>query len=823
MKPVIENAARDARLAFKLLARDRAFSAAAVVTFALCVGANAAIFGVVSAVLVKPLPFHEPDALVTMYNSYPNAGVARAGNGATDYDDRMREVPALASLAMWQESGVTISESGAAERIPGMRITPSLFPTLGVSPQRGRAFTVEEAQPGAPRVAVISHGLWQERFALADDVLGRTIRVNGNDHEIVGIMPRDFRFATHEARIWLPIVISPDMLEVQRRHSNQFQMLGRLAPGSSLAQLRTQLDELSRRNDERYPQFRELLAQAGYRAVASGYRDDLTREVRGTLLLLQAGVLVVLLIGCVNIANLVLVRAMGRARELATRAALGAGWRRLASQLVTESVVLALAGGALGLGLAWGALRAFAVLGLDRLPRGVEARLDPVVVGGALGVTLLAGVLFGLVPTLRLRRHDLASVFREEGRAATASRAALTARGALVVTQVGLACTLLIGAGLTIASFLRVRAVDPGFTRDGVLTAAIVPPFARYPNDTVRMQYFDRVLDGVRAIPGVAAVGLTSSIPFGDFNNSSVVTPEGHLRQPGESAIAPSIISVTPGYFDAMRIAVVAGRDFDERDFDGATPVTIIDESLARRYWPAGDALGRRIFIGVYEIDLPPEAMPMLTIVGIAREVRTAGLVGQQPPGQLYLPYRQSVAGQSHVVVRTGVEPVTLVASMRSRVAEADPEVPMFDVLTMDERVAASLLTERARSVLLVGFAGIALLLAAVGLYGMLAYSVAQRRAEIGIRMALGSSAGGVFMLVLRQGLTLVAIGVAAGLATSAAGTRLIVGMLHGVGALDPVVFTLVVVLLGSVAVVACLVPAWRATRVSPAAVLKEA
>ena len=821
---MLDTLLRDVRYALTRLGRDRAFTAAAVFTFALCVGANASIFGVVSAVLVRPLPYVDPAALVTIFNSYPEAGAPRAGNGVPDYEDRKREIPAFASLAMWQSAGATLTGDGAPELVPAMRVTTTLFPLLGVAPARGRGFTEAEGLPGAERVVVISDGLWRERFGGSDDALGATLRINDVDYQVIGIMPAGFLFDDHRARLWLPLVITPEMGAPDRRHSNQYEMIGRLVPGATVAQARAQLNELTRKNDERYPHFATILKQAGYHVVADPYRADLVRDVRGTLLLLQGGVLVVLLIGCVNIANLVLVRSMSRARELATRAALGAGLRRLGAQLITETVVLALIGGALGLALGYGALQAFESLGVSELPRGTEVGFDAMVIGATIGLTLLAGLIFGAVPALRLRHADLASIFREEGRGSTATRRALATRGVLVVAQVALAFALLVGAGLTIASFTRVRSTNPGFSGDGVLTAAMNVPPTRYPDPDARRAFFRRVEEQVAALPGVETVGISTSLPFAPFGrNTSVVTPEGYVRQPGESAIAPSTIATSPGYFGAMRIELLEGRVFQESDDASAPPVVVLDETLARKYWPNGNALGQRIFVGAYELGMPADAIVMRTVVGVVREVRTETLVGEQPPGQFYQPFAQLPAGQAFVVVRSRTDPISLVPQLRSAVANIDPQIPLFSVETMDQRVASSLLTERARTVLLVGFASIALLLAGVGLYGVLAYGVAQRQAEIGIRMALGSTERAVFGLVLRQGLGLVGIGLVIGTALSAAGTRVLAGMLHGVSPVDPIVWSLVLLTLGAVATAACLLPAWRAMRVSPAAVLKEA
>jgi predicted permease len=813
----MEDFSQDIRFGWKLLVKDRGFLAASLLTLALCIGANTAIFSVIHSVLLRPLPYEQSDRLVVLYNSYPNAGAPRAATPVPDYFDRQREVDAFESVALVRPRGVTVGEAGSPERVLALGVTPSFFGLLRVSPASGRTFTEEEGQLGNERRVLLSHALWQEQYGGREGVIGTDMRVDGVAHTIVGILPEAFRFHDPDVRLLTPLAFTDEQKSDDSRHSNNHEMIARLREGTSVAMAQAQVDALNERNNDRFPQFKGILESAGFRTVVKGYKEELTSDIGGTLYLLQGGVLVVLLIGCVNIANLVLVRSTVRSRELATRFALGAGRWRMVRQLLTESTLLAVAGGVLGIGAGYGGLRLLTTLGADQLPRAEEIGIHaPALLATAL-LSLAAGALFGTIPVARLFRADLSTVFRQESRSGTASRTALFARGTLVVTQVSLAFALLIGAGLLLVSFSRKLSVDPGFEPENVVTASISLPISRYP-DATPGAFVGSLLERVRGIPGVAAAGVTTVIPFGDDYEASVITPEGHVSRPGESPLSSFNSTITPGYFEAMRIPVLRGRDFDVRDTQGAAPVAIIDEWLANRYWPGQDPIGKRLYEGVPEMDEEPEYR---TIVGVVKEIRISSLGGgTDQVGHYYFPHDQRPEGQFYLAIRAVRDPLALIAALRAEVTALDPNLPVYAVHTMTDRIGASLLTDRASMTLIVIFAGVALLLASIGIYGVLAYSVALRTREIGIRVALGSRAPEIFRLVLAQGLRLLGSGLAIGLLGSLLLSRALRGMLFGVGPNDPMVFGGVVAILGLVAVVACVIPASRATRIDPARAL---
>lgn len=808
----------DARHALQLLRKQKGFAAAALLTLALCIGANTAVFSVVSSVLLRPLPYEAGERLVRIYNSYPGAGVERGGAAAPDLADR-RELPALEEVAMYSGQGTTIGESGRPERIQGMEVTPSFFPLLGVPATLGRTFVAEEGERGNEHKVVLSWELWQQRYAASPDVVGSTMRIDDVPHEVVGVMPRGFVFEDPEVRLWVPLAFSEEMRSDDGRHSNNWSMLARLAPGATVEQAQQQVDAQNARIIERLPQYRELLEQVGFRTVVADYRSELTREVRDTLWLLQAGVALVLLIGCVNIANLVLVRATSRHREMATRSALGASPARLARQLATEGAILAGVGGVAGVLLAWGALRAFAAFAAERLPRGAEVALNAPALGVALLVCALAGLIFALVPAMRLRGADLGAVFREEGRTGTAGRGTLRWRAALVTAQVALAFTVLVAAGLVVTSFSRTLAVDPGFRPEGVLTASVSLPVTRYSDAAARRQFAERLLERARALPGVQEAAVTSVLPFGEEMNASAVSPEGYEPRPGDPVLAPVNSRVSDGYFEALEIERVAGRAFTPADAEGAPQVAIIDRFLAERYWPGQDPLGRRIAMGV---PVEGEELEWRTVVGVVESVRAQSLTGDEPMGHFYLPAAQSPPGRLFVVLQSAADPAATIGALRAAVTELDPDLPIYEVHSMEERLARSVATDRLRTLLLGGFGALALLLAVIGLYGVLAYSVAQRGVEIGIRMALGSSAEGVFRMVVGQGARLVGIGLAVGLGASLALGRVVESVLYGVEPADPVVLATVLALLTAAALAACAIPARRAMRVDPGVVMRD-
>jgi predicted permease len=702
---------------------------------------------------------------------------------------------------------------------------PSLLRMLGVQPLRGRIFTEEEGEPGRDRGVLLTHALWQQLYASSDAAVGTSLRINGEPYTIVGVLPQEFTFVDPDVRLWVPLAFTAEEKSDDARHSNNWSMIGRLKPGATISQAQQQIDALNARNMERFPHFKEILTNAGFRTVATSFQEDLVREIRRTLLLLWAGVLFVLLIGAVNITNLVLVRSSARMKELATRLALGAGLSRLARQIFTETVLLTLVGGAAGLLLGYWSLTMLTGLGVAELPRGNEIRMDATVVLFTMALALGVGLLVALAPVLNLRHLNLSQAFREESRSGTSGRSARLVRRALVASQVAFAFMLLIGAGLLLASFERVLAIDPGFEPDHVLTARVSPPASRYPGGAELRTFSARLLDRVRALPGVQHAGLTSDIPFGGDYSDSVILAEGYQMAPGESLISPYSISVSRGYFEAMGIPAVAGRLFTDSDTDAAPRVVIVDQKLARRFWGDSNPVGRRMFKpdSAQDITTPGPKARWFTVVGVVPEVRISGFVASDDRvGAYYFPHAQETDRGVTLTVKSTADPAALTPLVRRELASIDPELPLYSVMSMRERMDRTLVDRRTPMLLALMFAGVALFLAALGLYGVLAYQVSQRRREIGIRMALGSDAAHIFRMIVGEGMALLAGGFAAGLLLAVAVRGFLQTQLYGIGALDPAVLGTVAVILAIVALIACAVPARRASRIDPVVALGD-
>ena len=824
----MERLLQDLRFAARTLWKDRSFTFTTIATLALCLAANVAIFAIVDGVLLKPLPFDEPERLVRLYNQYPGAGVAIGDNGVPDYFDRLGSMPALESLAMFRQQGVTLSgATGEAERVQAMTVTPSFFRLLRVQPFRGQLFTDEQGELGHERVVVLTHGFWQRTFAGRDDVLGKDLRLGGEPYVIVGILPPGYRFISPDIQMLRPAAFTAREKSDDSRHSNNWQQMGRLTPGATIEQAQTQLDAINAANFERFPNWQEILRNAKFGSVVLDFQRNLVGETRSTLTMLWGGAIFVLLIGCVNIANLVLVRATSRLREMATRQALGAGFARLARQAITESLLLALLGGGLGLALGWWGLKAAPFLGFDQLPNGSGIAIDSRVVMFTLALVAVVGLAVGLIPVLAARRTNLAQSVREEGRSGTQGRGPRLMRRVLVTSQVAFALILLVGAGVLLASFDRVLNIDPGFKTDNVLTGTVSLPTARYANDDAVRATATRMLEKIRAIPGIQTAGLTTSLPFSGNYSDSVILAEGYQMQPGESLISPSQVSASEGYFEAMGVKLVSGRFFTAADTVGRPRALIIDEALARRFWPKGDALGKRMFQpeDINNIMQQPPDDQMFTVVGIIAPMRLRGLVdsaGNKRVGAYFAPFLQRPSRTLGFAIRTAQAPEAVLNAVRREVAQIDPELPFYGVRTMEDRLSSSLIDRRTPTLLAGGFAIVALFLAAIGIYGVLAYQVEQRRREIGIRMALGAASSSIFGLVLREGTLIVLIGAALGLIGSFLLRQTIQTQLYEVGAMDPRIVSGVALVLALVAIVACVLPARRAAQTDPMIALTD-
>jgi predicted permease len=806
---------QDLRFGLKLLWKEKAFSITALLTLALCIGANTAIFTVLHTVVLDPLPYPDSGRLVTMYNIYPGIGVTdRGANAVPDYLDRKQLTDIFDSVTLVGLSGFDMGAQGSPQRVDGQVVTPSYFRVLRSQPMLGRAFTEDDAVIGKEQVTILSYGLWKDVFSGDRKVLGQEVRLSGRPYRVVGVMPEGFGAAGRETKIWVPFAFTPRQMSDDERHSNNYGMIGRLKPGVTLVRTQKRIDALNRANIERAPQYRKLLEDARFGTVVRGLKDEMVRDIRPTLYLLQAAVAFVLLIGCVNVANLMLVRSNLRMKELAVRHSLGAGQWRLARQLLTESVTLAVLGGALGVFAAWGGTRLLVWLGARDLPRGASIHVDATVLAFNAAVAILTGLVFGSVPVYHLFRRNLNDVFRETSRTGTAERRAVWTRSALVVCQVSLAFVLLIGAGLLTLSFVRVLAVDPGFKPEHVLAAQFSLPQVRY-DDARARAFVDRLMENVRALPGAAHAGVTTYLPFGGSINASVISIVGRPLTPGTLPPVPGWNIVDAGYFRTMEIPLLAGRGFTESDGPNSQRVVVIDRLLARKYWPKGDALGAQIRRGVDNDDAP------WTIVGIVGSVKTGDLAEQNPMGQIYYDYRQFPQRTMHVVLKSATDGGGLTSALRGEIVRADPELPLFDIKTMPDRVSASLMSRRAAMILCLVFAGLALLLSAVGIYGVLAYAVTQRTREFGIRVALGAAARDILGMVVGQGLRLAAAGLCIGIAGALLLTRWMTGMLYAVRPGEPGVFVLMAATLAIVAVIASLLPSLRALRIRPANALR--
>jgi len=817
----------DLRVSLRLLWKDKAFTITAAVTLAVCIGANAALFSVVRGVLLKPLAMPDADRVLVAGNAYPGAGVEQGiGAAVPDYFDRLRDITAFSEQALIKQGRRSVDQAGGAASVAGLLVTPSFFRVAGVKPQLGRTFTDEEGEIGHELETVISDGFWRTQFGGDRNAVGRQLRIDGRPHTVVGVMPPGFRTIDNDIALWTPMAFTAKEKSDEQRHSNNVLYIARLKPGATVQQAQAQIDKLNAANLERFPQLKEILINAGFHTIVMRLQDQMVKDIRPVLYLMWGGSLCVLLIGWVNVANLVLVRSRVRLKELATRMAIGAGTWRIARQLALEHVVLSLGAALAGIAIGFMALQAINAINPQNLPRAADISLDWIVVACTLIAAAAIGLVLGLIPIIATLRANAVTVLREEGRSATSGRGARLLRRALVVAQVGSAFVLLIGAGLLFATFRKVLAVNPGFTTTGVLTAAVELPNARYGDDDARRRFTDEALRRIRELPGVATAGVTDSIPLGDNASASAILAEGYVTRKGESLIAPSDVRVSPGYFEAIGAKLVAGRPFTDRDTGASPRVIIVDDRLARRFWPNQNPIGRRMYKpsdGADDLTAVTDKTEFMTVVGVIAEMKLRNLTdGDRLVGAYFIPLSQGPQNGLTFVLKAKGDPAMLSGAVRREVAAIDGQLPVFEIQPMTHWTERSVATRRAPALLSIAFGFVALFLAAIGIYGMLAYLVTQRRKEIGIRVALGSSAGGVFQLVLREGLVLVAIGLLVGGVGSAFLRSTLESQLFGIRASDPLVLLLVSALLLIIALVACAVPARRATKIDPLLALAE-
>jgi len=814
----------DLRYAGRSLWRAKGFSATVVLTFAICIAANSALFAIVDGVVLQPLPVPDANSILLMANQYPKAGAKSMNNSSSgDYYDRLKEMTAFESQAMFRDRGQTLELNGLPQRITTMTVTPSWFRLVRVSPALGRAFTEEEAEPGKDHVVILSHGLWEQLYAGDKSALGRDLRISGQLYTVVGVMPAGFNFIDPDVRLWLPLTFTPEQKALH--HSNNWYHIGRLKPGATMAQAQAQVNALNNENLERFPEFKELLINAGFRTDVKPLQDMLTAGVKRTLYLLWGGAFLVLLISGLNIANLALTRLALRRKEMATRIALGAGRAQIMRQLLVENLGLALAGGLIGVGVGAGLLRALSAIALGNLPRAGEVHMDGTVVLVSLALSLAAGLFVSLFPVVGVSKIGINDALHEDSRTGTTGRKTRSVRQLLVAAQIGFAFALLVGAALFLTSFRRLLQVDPGFKPEGVVTATVSLPRANYGNDEAQRKFVDRALPVARAIPGVVGGGATNVLPLTGEHSDSVILAEGYQMRPGESIVSPLSLAVSPGYFEAMGITMVRGRTFEERDKQGALPVVIVDERLAEHFWPNSDPVGRRMFRpsdpkNLLKVD---EHTIWLTVVGVAHTLRYENLNDSgAATGAYYFPLAQSPDDYVTFALKTTGSTDSVVRGLQREIARLDPDLALFNVHSMSERIDLSLASRRTTMLVANAFGGVALFLAMMGIYGVLAYLVTQRTREMGIRVALGSTPAAILKLVLRDGFAMVAAGLALGFIAAISLQRPVASEIYGVRPLEPLVLLSVVVVLSAVALAACALPAWRAMRVDPMVALRS-
>ena len=806
----------DLRQTVRRLVRERGFTATVLLTLTLCIGANVAIFAVVDAILVRSLPFPEPARLVNVINAYPGAGVERAGASLPNYYDRREQIKAFASTAIIQGGSAIVGEAGSPNRIDRDRVSPEFFATLGVPLVMGRSFTDNEMFYKDSGVAVLTDGFWRSNFNADPNVLGRKFQVDGLPVTVIGVLPPGFRYLSSKAKFFVPAASDQADRGVDRRHSNNFELFARLAPDASLAVAQAQVDALNLKQIADDP-YAKLLTGVGYHTMVKSLHQDHVREVRPILLLLQGGVLSLLLIGGVNLVNLLLIRASGRAKELAVRQALGASRRHIAREVMVETILLALGGGLLGLGLGAVAIKLLAVLGTEHLPLGATIVFDGRVAAMALAGSLFVGIALALPIIWFSLHHQLAPVLQAETRGGTVSRAAQRLRHGFIVTQVALAFVLLAGAGLLGISLQRVLATAPGFRAQQVLTGRISLPWKNYPEDQPRLGFLTRLLVELRTLPGVTSVGITSSLPFSGSGDNNAISVEGVEPTPGDPIRAHFTSGNLGDYWPALGIPLVAGRLLEQADNEREQKVCVVDQDFAQRYWPNGSALGHRL-----SNDPMFSEKTAHTIVGVVGSVKQNDLSEKGAQGAVYFPYKNYSARSVSIVVRTPMAPEALAAAVKQTVLKLDPELPVDDLKPMQARLDESLVARRSPAILAGIFSGVALLLAAIGTYGVLAYAVNQRRREIGVRMALGALPQQVLAQFLGLGARLLAAGLILGVLGAWGAGRAMQSVLFGVGAIHLGVLLAASAVMAVVVLLAVFLPSHRASRVSPIDALRD-
>jgi len=793
----LDDLGRDVRFALRSLLRSPAFSTVAVLCLALGIGANAALFSVLNAVLLRPLPFAEPDRLVRIYEK---TAEKQGSVSVANFLDWQEQSTGFERLAAYQDGSLNLQGGAEPERVSSVAATANLFTLLRVRPLLGSTFSEGADRTGAPQVAMVGEDLWRTRFGADPSLVGRVIQLNGLPHTVIGVMPRSFDFPAggDATDVWVPYHFTDQ--EIANRGSHFLAVVGRLKDGTSLEQATAQLVAVAARIEKEYPS-----QQTGRSVRVQPLRDTLVGDVRPALLILFGAVAMVLLIACANMANLLLARAAVRQREVAVRLALGATRARLVRQFLVESLALSLAGAALGLLLAQWSLAALAPLAESALPIFHEFPLDGRVFAFLLAIALFSGLVFGIVPALQASRADVRDTLADGGTKSTGSRRQRLFRSGLVVFEIAVSLILLVGAGLLLRGFLALSGTEPGLLSDHVLTAHLPVPDAQLPGSTPRL--FRPALQEIRNVAGVRSAAVVSMLPIQNaWTNGGFAIDGRPAPAPGQSPSA-EIRMASPGFFQALGIPILRGRDFTETDGEKGPDVVIVNATLARQHFPSEDPIGRRLLLGTTPF----------TIAGVVGDIRQAGL-DVEPLAEIYFPYGldAGMLGDAVLVMRTAVPPASVATEVRAAVRRVDPTLPLYDVLSMEEVISRSLASRRLNLWLLGIFAGMALVLAATGLYGVISYLVAQRTREIGVRIALGAQTADVIGMVMRQAAGLTGTGIAVGLAGALAFTSVLQSLLYRVSARDPLTYAALAALLAFVSLIATWLPAWRASRVDP-------
>jgi putative ABC transport system permease protein len=802
---------QDLRYGARMLLKNHDFTTIAILTLALGIGVNTAIFSVVDAVLLRPLPYQDSDRLVRVWRHIPQTNGAFSLNPANFFalKEQNQSFEAMSAFSNIDWSG-NLTGDGEPERLQGCRVSANLFSLLGVQPSRGRAFLPEEEQPGRNQVVLITSGLWQRRFGADEMVIGRSVTLNGQNYTVIGVLPPDFQLAK-DVEIWSPLALDAKA-KADEDNSYLDPVIARLKPGVTIDQAQAEMNAILRRNQtdqNKGPWIKVVAAQ-----------DDLVQEVKRPLQIMLGAVGFILLIACANVANLLLARSASRRQEMAVRLALGASRWRLIRQMLTESLLLGLLGGAAGLIVAlWGS--DFIVGGLPEYLSAVNPRLkalgiDGRALGFAFAASFLTSVIFGLAPAIQASSLRVNETLKDGGKGTGRGFQGRRLLQGLMVSEVALSLALLIGAALLLTTFWRLSRVNPGFNPRNALTINLSLTDPKYAEAQARITFFEQLLERVRNLPGVSAASAINYLPLAGAGQSSVISVEGRPPQPAGEPLVPEVSVVTPDYFHAVQIPLLKGRFFDQGDRMNTAPVVVVSENLARRLWPGEEPLGKRIKYGGENFNAP-----WMTVVGVVGDTKHYDLV-EEPRMRFYKPYAQDAWNSMTLVVRSEVDASSLSAAVRGEVIAVDGNQPVFGVRTFTQLFSASIARQRFFALLMAAFAGLAMLLAVIGIYGVVAYSVAQRTREIGIRMALGAQARDVLRSVVKRGMALTLVGVAIGLIASFALTRFMEKLLFGVSATDPMTFASIALLLAVVALFACYIPARRATKVDPMVALRE-